>query len=160
VDIAFTIIRLVLGAAIAAHGLQKLGFFGGPGIAGTTGFMHYLGYKPAKLFALSAAGSEILGGLITIVGNFYEPLAAFGPALIVMVMVVAILTVHVSNGFFQSGNPNGPGYELNVMYIVTAAASAYHGASDARFVTIVLVVGVVLGLVNASIRQKQPASAN
>lgn len=159
-DIAFTLIRLVLGGAIAAHGLQKFGLLGGPGVTGTTGFMQYLGYKPARLFALAAAGSEILGGLLTIVGSFYEPIGAFGPALIIMVMIVAILTVHIGNGFFQSGNPNGPGYEMNVMYILASVASAYHGASDLRFVTIVLAVGVVLGFVNANIRQKQAVSAN
>ena len=156
-DIAFFLIRLVLGLAIASHGLQKFGFLGGSGVAGTTGFMEYLGYKPAKLFALSAAGSEILGGLLTIVGTFYEPLAPIGPALIIMVMVVAILTVHAANGFFASCNPNGPGFELNTMYILAAVATAYHGATDLRYVSIVLVIGALLGLVNANIRQKKPA---
>jgi putative oxidoreductase len=120
-DLAFTIIRLLLGLAIAAHGAQKLfGWFGGYGLAGTGGFFEQqLGFRPGKLFAAAAGAGEFGGGLLTILGLG----GALGPALIVMVMVVAVLTVHIHNGFFVTNN----GWELNLMYVLTAASVAYAG---------------------------------
>lgn len=166
-DIAFFIIRLALGAAIAAHGAQKLfGWFGGYGLKGTAGWMESLGYRPALFFTLAAGGTEVLGGLLTALGLG----GPIGPALIVLVMVVAIATVHYPNGFFQSGN----GWELNFLYILSAATIAYAGFGGISLdrvvgfdmlsaplnVTIALGAGAVMGLINANLRSKAPASAN
>jgi putative oxidoreductase len=170
-DIAFFIIRLVLGAAIAAHGAQKLfGWFGGYGLKGTAGWMESLGYRPAVFFTLAAGLSEVGGGVLTALGLG----GPIGPALIVLVMVVAIATVHIANGFFQSGTQNGAGYELNTLYILSAASIAYAGFGSISLdrvigfdllsaplsVTIALVAGAVMGLINANLRSKAPVSAN
>ncbi len=171
-DIAFFIIRLALGAAIAAHGAQKVfGWFGGYGLAGTGGFLESLGFKPGVFFAFAAGATEILGGLLVALGLG----GPIGPALIVLVMVVAVATVHIANGFFQSGTQNGAGYELNVLYTLAASTVAYAGfgaisldrvigfdlLSAPLSVTIALVAGAVLGLINANLRSKKaPVSAN
>jgi len=117
VDIALLIVRLIVGFAIAAHGAQKLfGWFGGYGLAGTGGFFEQLGWRPGRLFALGAGLGEFGGGVLTLLG-FGGPI---GPALIVMVMVAAIFSVHISKGFWAQ---NG-GYELPLMYIALALALA------------------------------------
>ncbi len=119
-DIALLIVRLIVGLAIAAHGAQKLfGWFGGYGLAGTGNFFEQLGWRPGHVFALGAGLGEFGGGVLTLLGLG----GPIGPALIVMVMVAAIFSVHISKGFWAQ---NG-GYELPVMYISTALALAFAG---------------------------------
>ena len=120
VDIAFLAVRLLVGLAMAAHGSQKLfGWFGGYGLAGTGGFFESLGFRPGKLFALLAGLGEIGSGILIAFGLG----GAIGPALLVMVMIVAIVSVHLPKGFWVS---NG-GWELNAMYIASAVLLAFAG---------------------------------
>lgn len=119
-DIALLIVRLIVGLAIAAHGAQKLfGWFGGYGLAGTGNFFEQLGWRPGRAFALGAGLGEFGGGVLTLLGLG----GPIGPALIVMVMVAAIFSVHISKGFWAQDG----GYELPVMYISTALALAFAG---------------------------------
>ena len=119
-DIAFLVIRIVLGLYIAAHGSQKLfGWFGGYGLQGTGGFFESLGFRPGRTFAFLAGAGELAGGILTLLGIG----GALGPAIIVMVMLVAALAVHAKNGFFS---PNG--IELNVFYVLVAVAIAFAGS--------------------------------
>src|SRR5689334_21517873 len=95
------IARVILGLSLAAHGAQKLfGWFGGYGVAGTGGFFENLGFRPGSLFAIAAGLGEAGGGILTALGLF----GPAGPALIVLVMTVAILTVHARAGFFATAN--------------------------------------------------------
>ena len=56
-NLAVLLFRLVLGGLLAAHGAQKLfGWFKGPGIEGTSGFMEMLGLKPGRPLAYLAGG--------------------------------------------------------------------------------------------------------
>jgi len=157
--------RLVVGLAMAAHATQKLfGWFGGHGLAGTGGFFEMLGFRPGRTFALAAGVTELVSGLLVAAG-FLGPI---GPALMVSVMVVAMLTVHWSKGFFaQEG-----GIELNLLYIVSAVALAFTGfgaySLDAALgadtlwtptaAVIALVVGVVAGLGNLTLRRQAPST--
>ena len=165
-SIAFFLIRLFLGVAIAAHGTQKLfGWFGGYGLAGTGGFFESIGFRPGRTFAILASTGEIAAGLLTIFGLG----GALGPALVVMVMLVAILTVHAANGFFQTNN----GWELNGFYIATAAAIAYAGNGSISLdslvgltvltgptqATIALAAAVVFALLNLAARRPAPQNA-
>lgn len=115
--------RLVTGLAMAAHGTQKLfGWFGGPGLTGTAGFFEKLGFRPGRTFALAASTTEILGGLLVATGL----LGPIGPALMISVMVVAMVTVHWPKGFFaQSG-----GIELPLLYSVAAIVLAFAGYGE------------------------------
>ena len=120
-DTAFLIIRIVVGLGFAAHGAQKLfGWFGGYGIAGTGGFFESLGFRPGRLFALAAGLGEAGGGLLTFLG-LGGPL---GPAVIVVVMLTAILSVHLGKGFFA--DKGGP--ELALLYLCGALAIAFAGS--------------------------------
>ena len=119
-DIAFLIVRLIVGLALAAHGAQKLfGWFGGPGLRGTAGAFENLGFRPGIIFAWMAGLGETGGGLLTLLGLG----GALGPVLIVLVMIVAVGSVHISKGFFIS---NG-GWELNAAYVAGALAIAFGG---------------------------------
>lgn len=112
--------RLVLGLAMAAHGAQKLfGWFGGYGLAGTGGAFEALGFRPGRLFAATAAATEITSGLLVALGLF----GPIGPALMVSVMVVAAITVHWQGGFFAQSN----GIELPVLYATGAVVLALAG---------------------------------
>ena len=119
-DAGLLLARLIVGLALAAHGSQKLfGWFGGYGISGTGGFFESLGFKPGAAFAAAAGLSELIGGLLIAVG-FLGPV---GPALIIATMLVAIFTVHISKGFW---NTDG-GWELPVTNIAAAIAFASFG---------------------------------
>lgn len=117
---ALLIVRIILGLGLAAHGAQKLfGWFGGHGIAGTGGFFEQLGFRPGRLFALAAGLGEFVGGLLVFLGLG----GALGPAIVIMVMLVAIASVHLGKGFFTS--EGGP--ELPLLNIASALAIAFAG---------------------------------
>jgi putative oxidoreductase len=61
-DLGLLLVRVLFGAAIAAHGAQKLiGSFGGYGLKGTGGFFETLGFRPGVLFAALAGLNELPG---------------------------------------------------------------------------------------------------
>lgn len=165
-SIAFFIIRLFVGAAIAVHGTQKLfGWFGGYGLAGTGGFFESIGFRPGRTFAFMAGAGELAAGVLTVLGIG----GALGPALVIMVMLVAALSVHAANGFFAANN----GWELNGFYIASAAAIAYAGNGSISLdsllglsflttplqVTIALAVAVIVAVLNLAARRPAPQPA-
>src|SRR6187549_3837397 len=100
-DSGLLLARVVFGLLMAAHGSQKLfGWFGGYGIAGTGGYFESLGFRPGRLFAAAAGGTEFIGGLLVAFGL----LGPLGPAMIIATMVVAIATVHWAHGVFAQNN--------------------------------------------------------
>ena len=166
-DEGLLVMRLALGLLMAAHGAQKLfGWFGGYGLDGTAGFFEGLGFRPGRLFVISAAGSEIGSGVLLALGLF-TPLAA---ALMVSVMLVAAVSVHLSNGLFAQNN----GIELPLVYGVVAAGIALAGpgafSADAALgltalwtpvvVWAALILAVIGGVGNLALRrQNQPVTA-
>ena len=109
------LVRLVAGPLMALHGAQKLfGWVGGYGLAGTGGYFEQLGFRPGRLFALAAGLGELTSGLLVALG-FLGPL---GPALMVSVMLVAMVTAHAGKGLFAATN----GVELPLLYAAAAAA--------------------------------------
>jgi putative oxidoreductase len=119
-SVGLLIVRLVVGLLMAGHGSQKLlGWFGGHGIAGTGAFLESLGFRPGRLFAITASVTEIVSGLLVALG-FLGPI---GPALMVSVMIVAAVSVHWKNGLWaQTG-----GIELALFYGAVAVALALTG---------------------------------
>ena len=121
------IVRVVLGVIFFAHGAQKVfGWFGGPGLRGVIGYFKQALGVPAPLTVL-AAFTELLGGLAMIVGLLVRP-AAVG---LIIVMLVAIATVHAKHGFFinwalEPGK--GHGMEMNLALIGMALAVLVGGA--------------------------------
>ncbi len=119
-DLGLLIIRVVIGLVMAGHGAQKLfGWFGGPGLNGTSGMLGSLGFKPAKLHATVTALSEFGGGILLAAGL----LTPLGAAAIIGVMIVAIVTVHAPKGLWNSGG----GYEFNLVLLAGAAGIGFAG---------------------------------
>lgn len=116
-----TILRIVVGIIFAAHGSQKLfGAFGGYGIAGTAQWMESIGLAPGHLMAILAGGTEFFGGLALIIGLLARP-AALG---LTFVSLVAIFSVHISNGLFMANN----GYEFALALLGGSLAVLIEGA--------------------------------
>ena len=118
-------IRLALAAVMIAHGSQKvLGTFDGSGfnkfIAGTTpfGFM-----RPAWLWLGAAALSELVGGILILIGLFTRVGAFF----IACTMLTAVIGVHWSGGFFASNR----GYEYPLSLFAMAIALLIAGGGQA-----------------------------
>jgi putative oxidoreductase len=121
IAIGLLLLRLAPGLIFLLHGAQKLfGVFGGHGLGGTTQFMNMLGLRPAKWWATIAAWGEFVGGLLLVLGLF-TPLAAL---LVLAVMLVAILKVHASKGFWNSQG----GYEYNLVLSALATVLGLVGA--------------------------------
>lgn len=107
-------LRVVLGAVMLPHGLQKaFGWFGGYGFDGTMGFFASLG-MPA-LLGLLVIAAETIGAIALLTGTATR-LAAFGMA---ATMLGAMLLVHLPNGFFMNwgGTAAGEGVELHLLAI-------------------------------------------
>jgi putative oxidoreductase len=123
-DVAFTILRFVLGVVFFAHGAQKmLGWFGGYGFHGTMGFFEHIGMPAPVAFLVIC--TEFFGGLGLIVGLLTR-IAALG---IGGEMIGAIFIVHLPNGFFMNwfGNQKGEGVEYHLLVIAIAAALLLRG---------------------------------
>lgn len=109
-NLGLLIIRVVVGVTLATHGLNKI--FGGGKIAGTAGWFASMGMKMPKANAWIAALTEIGSGALLALG-LLTPLAAAG---MVAIMVVALITTHMKNGWFIF-NPGG-----GIEYVVVLAA--------------------------------------
>ncbi len=134
-DIGILILRLVIGLTLAAHGAQKLfGWFGGPGLAKTGGFLEQLGFVPGRRSALAAGLAETGGGLLLALG-LATPVAA---AVLLATMVVASVSAHLKQGFFAH---NG-GYEYPLTLGAAALSVAFIGAGQ---LSIDALLGLTLG---------------
>jgi putative oxidoreductase len=117
--------RLGLAIVFLPHGLQKVStLFGGHGFMGTMGFFEDQGIPSA--FAFLAIVAEFLGSLGLITG-FLTRIAAFG---IFCNMMVAMLMVHMPNGFFMnwSGQQAGEGVEFHILAITLSIVLMIAGA--------------------------------
>jgi putative oxidoreductase len=119
-DTGLLILRIAVGLTLVGHGSQKLfGWFGGYGLEGTGGFLEQLGFRPGRRAALMAGLTEAGGGALLALG-LLTPLAS---TMVIAVMLVAIVSVHLSKGFFVS---NG-GYEYPLLLAVAALTLAITG---------------------------------
>ncbi|GAC1396015.1 MAG: DoxX family membrane protein [Vulcanimicrobiaceae bacterium] len=165
-DLGLLLARGTIGASLMAHGAQKaFGSFGGPGPAGTAGFMESLRFTPGKRFATIAAAGELGGGALLTLG-LGGPLAATA---IVATMTVAAVSVHAKNGFFAQDN----GFELPAIYSAAAAALAMSGPGelsldsalgidlrDERLAWLAVMVGIAAGTIALAQRQPAPPPAD
>jgi len=158
--------RLIFGMLMAAHGAQKLfGWFGGYGLAGTAGFFEQLGFRPGRVFVVTASLSEMLGGILIALGLF----GPVGPALLLSVMIVAVVSVHWGHGLFAGTN----GIEVPLLYAAGAVALALTGYGPFSLDTVlgiehiwtpwlkvaVLAGGAVGGVVNLLARRSATVAA-
>jgi len=121
-------LRLIVGFGFMQHGYAKLA----RGPEHFTAILHALGTPAPDLLAWATIGVEVLGGLAVLLGLLI-PLASLPMAL---VLLVAIFTVHLPNGFSSikllsvdaAGAHFGqPGYETDLLYLAALAALVLGG---------------------------------
>jgi putative oxidoreductase len=115
--------RTLIGGLFVGHGMQKLkGWFGGPGLEGTTGMMQSLEMHPPRRNAIAAGVAEAGGGALLFAG-LATPLAS---AALIGTMITAIRKVHWSSGPWAASG----GYEYNLVLIAALLALAEDKPGD------------------------------
>ena len=110
--------RVALALLMLPHGLQKVfGLFGGFGFDKSAEALAHATHLPYA-FGVMAVLAESVGVLLLFLG-FFTRLGALG---ITCVMIGAILSTHLPNGFFMNwfGNQHGEGYEYHLMVLAIA----------------------------------------
>lgn len=122
-------LRLILGLGFMEHGYAKIAR--GPDAFIT--ILHAIGIPFAELLGWATIVIEVVGGLLILLGAFV-PIATLP---MVVVLLVAIFTVHLPNGFSSiklmsydvSGAHFGqPGYETDLLYAAGLIALCIGGA--------------------------------
>ena len=110
-------LRLIIGFGLFQHGHAKLS----RGAEAFVGILDGIGVPFAHVLGWATIGAEIVGGVMVVLGSFVP--VATAPMLVVL--AVAILSVHQPNGFSSikllsydgSGAHFGqPGYETDLLY--------------------------------------------
>jgi putative oxidoreductase len=122
-------LRLIVGYGFMEHGFAKLAR--GPEVF--TGILQALHMPAAPLLAWATILTELIGGFAVLLGALV-PLVSIPMAI---VLVVAIVTVHLPNGFSSikllAVTPTGahfgqPGYETDLLYLASLAALVLGGS--------------------------------
>jgi putative oxidoreductase len=112
--VSFTLLRVVVGVIMVAHGWQKL-----TALHSTQEAFAGMGIPAPNISAYLAIAGELFGGLGLLVG-LLTPVAALGVG---CVMVVAIAMVHWSHGLMAQNN----GFEYPLTLLVAAVFFVIHG---------------------------------
>lgn len=120
-----TILRILLGLVLLAHGVQKLfGCLGGYGFNGTMQFFTKTMGLP-WLLGFMVIVTEFFGALCIIAG-----LATRVWSFVMVILFTGIVyTSHLQNGFFMNwfGNQQGEGYEYFLLAIAIATSLIISG---------------------------------
>lgn len=103
------LIRIVAGLIFILAGYGKL--FASPGIDGFTGMLSGLGFPAPAFFAVVVGLIELIGGILLLLGLWTHIVAT----LLAVIMLVAIVTVHLSNGW---GAASGVRYPLLLLVVL------------------------------------------
>ena len=74
IDLCLFLLRAVVGAVMLAHGINRI--IGGGKISGTAGWSASLGVRPGKFHAWLASSTEVICGVLLVVGLFTSLAAA------------------------------------------------------------------------------------
>src|SRR5438094_9851851 len=121
-DLAFLILRVVIGGVVIPHGLLKLGVVGkGGSIAGVAGWFNSMGLRPGIFWAYVATLAEAGGGLLTVLGLG----GPIGPGIMAADLVVVTAVAHWPQGFWAGGGKVG--WEFPLPLAAGALATALPG---------------------------------
>jgi putative oxidoreductase len=112
-DIAYTLVRVIIGYILFMHGWAKVT---GAGVASVSALMARQGLEPATLFALAAMFLETVGAICIVIGLFTR----FFAAALAIELGIALLAVHFKAGF--SVNQDGFEYVLLLGIVMFAIA--------------------------------------
>ncbi len=118
IGLGLLVLRVVVGVVFLVHGAQKVFVFGHPGV---TGMLTKFGIPLPGVASLVLMFVELLCGAALILG-FLTRVAA---GLLMVDMLVALLAVHLKNGFFS---PMGVEFPLTLLAGLIALALAGSGA--------------------------------
>ncbi len=125
-DWVSVLLRVTLALVIFPHGAQKLlGWFGGVGFGLTLDYFEQAMGIPPGLTTLVIA-LEFFGPIALVLG-LGSRLAALG---IAAVMIGAVVTVHLPNGFFMNwaGAQAGEGFEYHLLALAIAGVVVLKGS--------------------------------
>jgi putative oxidoreductase len=91
-DIAYTLVRVIIGYNLFMHGWVKVT---GAGFAGVSGYMAKQGLEPSSAFAVAAMVLETVGAACIVLGLFTR----FFAAALAVELAIAFLVVHFAAGF-------------------------------------------------------------
>jgi putative oxidoreductase len=121
-SLGIAVLRIVVGVVFLAHGYQKVFKFGFHGVESMFGHM---GIPAPAVAAVVVMTVEFVGGILLVTG-----LATRLPAALLAIdMLVAILTVHAKNGFF---NPGGVEFPLTLLAGCICLALSGGGAASLK----------------------------
>lgn len=115
-DTALLLLRLAVGVVLLAHGAQKLFVYG---LEGVSGSFAQMGVPLAGVLAPVVSFVELLGGAALVLGL----LTRWAALALAIDMLVAMLVVHLPNGFFLPS-----GIEFTLVLAAATLALAITGA--------------------------------
>jgi putative oxidoreductase len=160
-DLGLLLLRVAIGGVMLAHGLQKFGLLGGPGLDGITGFFANLGFRPARGWASLVAVVEAVGGVFLMLG-LLTPAAGL---LIAADLLVAIVVVHWPRFWSQDGGLEFPlpiAAGALALALVGPGAWSLDAALGIRLTDVALLAlaaAVAVGAVAAIVTRTRPAAA-
>jgi putative oxidoreductase len=111
VDVAYTLMRVVIGYILFMHGYAKVQ----AGVAAVAASMAKSGLEPSLAFAYAAMALETIGAICIVLGLFTR----FFAAALAIELLIALIFVHAPKGFAASHG----GYEYvlllgTVMFVI------------------------------------------
>jgi putative oxidoreductase len=116
IETGLLILRVVLGITFLIHGINKFQM----GIGNVVGWFESMGLP--GFIAYATAIIELVGGAALIIGLGTRVVSV----LFAIIMVGAIVKVKAAAGFL--GNPQMPGYELDLVLLAVSASLAVTGS--------------------------------
>jgi putative oxidoreductase len=104
-EYAEPILRIALGVVLIPHGCQKLfGMFGGMGLTANAALFERLGYSPGMFWGTLVGLTELVGGILLVVGLFTR----FAAAAVVIFMIAAVHFTSAKGFFWSNGGSEYP----------------------------------------------------
>ena len=119
---ALPLLRISLGLILMPHGMQKFfGAFGGAGFVRFTQIFESIGYKPGALWVTLVAGTELVGGLMLVIGLFTR----FWAAAVAIFMINAVWNTSAKGFFWTNG-----GAEYSILIFFCALVFLIRGGGE------------------------------